>query len=436
MAHRPPAPAPRLPPAHPLRGRDFRLLFGARVLSLTGDAAVPAALALAVLRTTGSTSALALVLGCAMVPRLLLLPIGGVVADRLNARGVALATDLVACAAQLFAGIELLSGHPQLWHLAVAQAIGGTASAFQTPTISPLVAGTVDPSGLQKANALLGASNGATRLAGPALAGTFVLTVGPGWTFVLDAASFAASAALLAMARVRHAPIPARPGTGTGRGAFRRLIGDLTEGWSEVRSRDWYWTSLIAHAMWNGASAVLLTLGPAIAIDRLGGEGAWIATVQVGAVGLVAGALLAARVRPRRPVLVANLGLAVFALPLVLFAVAAPAPLTIAAYGLAGAGLGVLNPTWETVVQMTVPQHALARVTSYDWLLSLGAAPLGYAFAPWAASAWGTSTPLLVAAFLVGTSCLATAAVPGVRHLTMPTKPPAKPHPAAPDHAV
>ncbi|MGH3244120.1 MAG: MFS transporter [Spirillospora sp.] len=407
------------PPAH---GRDFRLLFGARVLSLTGDAAVPAALALAVLRATGSTSALALVLGCAMVPRLLLLPIGGAVADRLNARGVALVTDLAGCGAQLFAGIELLGGQPRLWHLAVAQVIGGTASAFQTPTISPLVAGTVDPSGLRRANSLLSTAEGATRLVGPAIAGTFVLTVGPGWTFVLDSASFAASAALLAMTRVRHVPIPARPGEGGGggSGAFGRLVRDLAEGWAHVRSRDWYWTSLIAHAMWNGASAVLLTLGPAIAIDRLGGEGTWIATVQVGAVGLVAGALLASRVRPRRPVLVANLGLAVFALPLALFAVAAPAPLIIGAYGLAATGLGFLNPIWHTVVQMTVPRHALARVTSYDWLLSLGAAPLGYALAPWAASVWGPSAPLLVTAFLVGTSALATAAVPGVRNLTMP----------------
>ncbi|TMQ87412.1 hypothetical protein ETD83_39860 [Actinomadura soli] len=134
MARRPPPPTNRqsidaLSSAHPLRGRDFRLLYGARILSLTGDAAVPAALALAVLRATGSTSALALVLGCAMVPRLLLLPIGGVVADRLNARGVALATDLVGCAAQLFAAIELLGGRPQLYALAP-----WAASAWGTPT--------------------------------------------------------------------------------------------------------------------------------------------------------------------------------------------------------------------------------------------------------------------------------------------------------------
>ncbi|MFD0684076.1 MFS transporter [Actinomadura fibrosa] len=406
----------------PLRGRDFRLLYTARVLSLTGDAAVPAALALAVLRATGSTSALALVLACAMVPRLLLLPIGGVVADRFNARGVALTTDLVGCVAQLFAGIELLGGHPALWHLAVAQAVGGTASAFQTPTIAPMITGTVGADGLHRANSLIGTANGVTRLAGPALAGTFVLTVGPGWTFVLDAASFAASAALLAAARVRHVPIPRRS-----------LRADLAEGWSEVRSRDWYWTSLIAHSVWNGASAVLLTLGPALAVRRLGGEGTWVATVQVGAVGLVAGALLAARVRPRRPVLVANLGLALLALPLALLAVTAPAPVVIASYGLALTGLGLLNPLWETVVQMSVPPRALARVTSYDWLLSLAAAPLGYALAPWAASVWGPSTPLMAAAVLVGASCAGTAAVPGVRRLTMPAVPrePEQPEPVA-----
>lgn len=66
-----------------------------------------------------------------------------------------------------------------------------------------------------------------------------------------------------------------------------------------------------------------------------------------------------------------------------------PAVLTIAAYGVAQAGLGFLGPVWDTSVQSAVPAHALARVTSYDWLLSLAAMPLGYALAPLAASAWG-----------------------------------------------
>lgn len=161
-----------------------------------------------------------------------------------------------------------------------------------------------------------------------------------------------------------------------------------------------------------------MTLGPAVAVQRLGGGTTWVVLLQAGAVGFLLGALLADRVSPRRPVLTANLGLATYALPLVLLAVAAPAPVTIAAYGLAQAGLGFLSPVWQTAVQRAVPAHALARVTSYDWLLSLAATPLGYALAPLAASAWGPEVPLLAAAAVVGGCCLGTALVPGVRRFT------------------
>ncbi|MFC9247292.1 MFS transporter [Streptomyces sp. NPDC057136] len=392
---------------HPLRTRAFRLLFAGRTLSLLGDAAIPAALTVAVYEATGSTGALALVLACALIPKLLLLPLGGVVGDRFNARTVALATDLVRCATQVFVGVELLGGAPQLWQLAVAEALGGAAGAFAMPTVAPLIRGTVAPRGLLRANSLMAVTGSATRLGGPAVAGTLILTVGPGWAFVLDGASFAVSAALLAAIKVRHVPIPRRS-----------LLADLKEGWGEVRSRDWYWTSLVAHAAWNGAAAVLMTLGPALALREPGGRGIWITLLQVGAVGLLLGSLLAGRARPRRPVLAANLGLATYALPLALLAASAPAWLTITAYGVALAGLGFLGPVWDTSVQSAVPAHALARVTSYDWLLSLGAMPLGYVLAPLAAAAWGAEVPLAAAAVTVAVACLATAAVPGVRRFT------------------
>ncbi|MFE9692230.1 MFS transporter [Micromonospora sp. NPDC005806] len=401
---------------HPLRLPAFRLLFLGRTVSAVGDAVVPTALALAVLRATGSTAALAVVLGCAMLPRLLLLPLGGVVADRFDARRVALLTDLVRCAAQLVVGVELLGGAPALVHLAAASAVGGAASAFANPTAAPLVAGTVDGDGRQRANALMGVTANASRLAGPALAGLLLWTAGPGWAFVLDAASFAASAALLSAIRVRHVPVP-----------HRSLRADLVLGWREVRARDWYWSSLLAHGVWNGAAAVLLTVGPVIAVDRLGGEGVWVLLQQVGAVGLLAGSLLAARARPRRPVLLGNLALATYAAPLLLLAAAAPAPVVVTAYCLALTALGFLNPVWETVVQGQFPPEVLARVTSYDWLMSLGAMPIGYALAPLAARTWGAPAPLAVAGLLVLLACAGTAAVPGVRRLGWPAGAPAAP---------
>ncbi|MET8698703.1 MFS transporter [Kitasatospora sp. NPDC004723] len=396
---------------HPLRLPDFRLLFLGRTISTLGDAVVPAALAIAVTRATGSSGALALVLGCAMVPRLLLLPLGGVVGDRVNPRLVALVTDLVRAAAQLAVGLELFADQPRLAPIAAAEAVGGIASAFAIPTATPLVAATVAGPHRMRANALLASAANAARLGGPALAGLLIWTAGPGWAFLLDGLSFLVSAALLTRLRVRHTP-----------GERRSLRTDLVRGWSEVRSRDWYWTSLIGHGVWNGAAAVLLTLGPLIATRQLGGDGVWIAMTQAAAGGVLVGSLLAGRYRPPRPVLVANLGLALYALPLTSLALAAPAPVTVAAYALAMTGLGFLSPVWQTVVQQEFPPQVLARVTSYDWLLSLAAAPLGYALAPLAADAWGSTGPLLVTAVLVALACAGTAAVPGVRRVGRPVE--------------
>ncbi|MFG3507511.1 MFS transporter [Streptomyces sp. NPDC047821] len=394
--------------ASPLRQRAFRRLFLGRTLSLVGDAVIPAALALALLRATGSVSSLALVLGCAMVPKLLLLPVGGVVADRLDSRTVAVGTDLVRCAMQLLVGLQLLRSEPSIGLIAAAEVVGGAASAFATPAMSPLLIGTVAAEDRQRANSLLGTAGSVARLGGPALAGLLIWAAGPGCAFLLDAATFAASALLLSSLRVAHVPPPKRS-----------LRADLLEGWAEVRSRDWYWTSLIAHGIWNLTAAVLMVLGPAVAVRSLGGEGIWVAVLQSGSVGVLVGALLAGRVRVRRPVVAGNLAAGLYALPLAALAVPAPAPVVITAYGVAMAGLGFLGPVWETTVQNTIPEHALARVVSYDWLMSLGAMPLGYLLAPVAAGAWGTGTTLTVSALLVGGACAATIAVPGVRRFVV-----------------
>ncbi|MBC9717187.1 MFS transporter [Streptomyces sp. TRM66268-LWL] len=403
---------------HPLRTLNFRLFFAGRSLSLIGDAVIPTALALAVLEISKSPSAMAVVLACALIPKLALLPFGGVAGDWFHARTIALITDGVRAASQLFVGFELLAGDPHLWQIALAEAIGGAASAFAMPTEAPLITGTVARDQLHRANALFGIVRSSARFGGPALAGLLVLLAGPGLAFLLDGASFAVSALLLVLTRVRKVPVERRS-----------LRADLVQGWQEVRRRDWYWTSLIGHSAWNGAAAVLMTIGPALAVEEFGGSAAWVVLLQVGAGGLLLGSLLATKARPRRPILTANLGLATYALPLSFFAAGAPAPLVIGAYGIAQAGLGFLNPVWETAVQQAIPAQTLARVVSYDWLLSLGAMPIGYALAPLAAGLWGPETPLWIAAAVVATACAGTALVPGVREFRSRTQEEAKAEP-------
>jgi Major Facilitator Superfamily len=394
--------------ASPLRQRDFGILFAGRVVDALGDAVAPAALTLAVVTATRSSAELAVILVCGMLPRVALLPFAGVVVDRAGPRLAALASDVVAGIAQLTIGLILLSGHLAIAPVAVAAAVGGAASAFGVPATLPLVSGTVDPPGRKAANSLLGAAGSAASVAGPAIAGALIFTVGAGWAFVLDAATFAVSAVTLALIRVRYTPVPGGP--------LRR---QLAAGWAEVRGRTWYWASIIGHGTCNFALGMLMTTGPLIAVTELGGKAVWLAALEASAAGYLAGALIAGRARISRAVLAVDLVLTGLAVPLVLFGLAAPAWAVVAAYGLAAVGLGFANPVWLTAVQQEVPAEVLARVSAYDWLVSLGAQLLGYAAGPALAQVAGFTWPLSVAAALVVITLLVPASLPSVRSLRL-----------------
>ena len=394
--------------AHPLRDRNFRLLFTGRVVDELGNWVSPAALTLAIVIATHSSAGLAVVLVCALLPKVALLPIGGVVADRLGPRRVAMTAAVVSGAAQLSIGLLLLAGHIDYPLIAAAAAVTGVAAAFDTPATLPLVAETTGDDGRQAGNALMGIARSATSLAGPALAGVLIFTVGAGWAFVLDAATFGFSACTLALIKVRPVEVP--------RKSFRD---DLVAGWAEVRARTWYWTSLIGHATWNFTAGMLATTGPLIAVTELGGKAVWLAVLQAGAVGYLAGAFIAGRTKVSRAILVGNIALMSYAVPLVLFAVTAPAWAVVVAYGLAMACLGFLNPVWETAVQQEVPAEVLARVSAYDWLVSLGAMPLGYVLGPVLAREFGYTWPLTGAALLVLVTLSIPVSLPDVRNLRL-----------------
>jgi hypothetical protein len=398
--------------AHPLRQRNFRRLFTGRVVDELGSAISPAALTLAMVTATHSSAGLAIVLASGLLPRVILLPLGGVVIDRLGARRVALSADLVSGTAQLCIGLLLLAGHVSIPLIAVAAGAGGAATAFSLPATMPLVSGTCGAGERQAANSLLGVASSAASIAGPALAGVLIFTIGAGWAFVGDAATFAFSAATLALIQVSRVQVP--------RQSLRR---DLVAGWAEVRSRTWYWTSLIGHATWNFAMGMLMTTGPLIAVSELGGRVVWLAALQAQAVGYLAGSLIAGRTRVSRAILVVDLGLMSFAVPLVMFAIAAPAWIVVGTYGLAIAFLGFGNPVWETVVQQEIPGEVLARVSAYDWLVSLAAMPLGYALGPALSRQLGFTWPLAGAAVAVLLTLLVPACLPAVRSVRLRHEP-------------
>jgi hypothetical protein len=394
-------------PRGPLRHRNFQLLFAGQTVSALGDQVVPVALAFAVLDLTGSASDLGLVLAAALVPRLVFTLAGGVWADRLPRQRVMLAADVVRGAAQALVAIDLISGTAQVWHLAVLGAVEGAAGAFFTPASAGLMPALVDPDELQPANALVGLARRATAVVGPAVGGALVTTVGPGWGFALDAATFGASAASLGALRVPAAP----------HGPRASFLSDLAEGFGELRRHTWYWSNVVSHCLWNAGMGVFLVLGPLVAARSLGGAGDWSAILVTEAVGGVAGGALALRFRPRRPLVWANLSLALLGLPLAGLAGPWPTEALAAVAGLAIAGLAFMSAIWETAVQRHIPAHALSRVVAYDWLASLVVMPVSFALAGSLAGALGTTRVLIGTAIVVSGSSIGILLVPSVRRL-------------------
>jgi MFS family permease len=136
--------------------------------------------------------------------------------------------------------------------------------------------------------------------------------------------------------------------------------------------------------------------------------------------GSILGGLTATRINPQRPLVVATLGAAVFAVPVALIAIPASTPLIAIGAGVAGIGLSIFAALWETALQQHVPSDVLSRVSAYDWFGSVAFVPLGYILAGPLAAIVGIRTTLLLAAGWAAASCAAVLITPSVRNLRPP----------------
>jgi hypothetical protein len=145
-----------------------------------------------------------------------------------------------------------------------------------------------------------------------------------------------------------------------------------------------------------------------------GSPSLWVFTLGAGSID---GALAALRFRPRRPLVAATLGTAVFALPLGLIALPGSTVAIAAAAGAAGFGVSIFATLWDTTMQRTIPAAILSRVSAYDWFGSVAFVPLGYLLAAPLASALGDRGALLLGAVVVIGSCAVVLASRSVRGL-------------------
>ena len=391
-----------------LEERPFRLLWLGQTLSALGDAFIPVALAFAVLLELGGSAAdLGLVLASFTVAQVVLTLVGGVWADRLPRRAVMIGADVVRAGLNAFLAVVLITGTAELWHLVAGAGISGAAIAFFNPASSGLIPQTVSAARLQQANALIRVSRGTIQIFGPAVSGLLVAGFGPGWAFALDSVSFVASVAFLAALRLPSAARRSR----------QPFVRELADGWREVRSRTWVWASLVCFSLSNIAVATYFVLGPLVVFEELGGAPDWGLILTGGSIGAVVGGIVAIRIRPAFPLRWAYPPILFCSLQLLFVIPPVPALGLALAAALAVAGIEIANVLWYTTLQERIPGHALSRVTSYDWMVSLVFMPVGYTIAGPLADAIGVDATLLLAAGLCAAANLGVLAIPSVRNL-------------------
>jgi MFS family permease len=389
------------------RTREFRLLFSGQAVSVLGDRMVAVALAFAVLEIGGSVSDVGLVLAAGTFPLVATVLVGGVVADRASRRAVMVAADLVRVVSQGAMAALLIAGVAEVWMLALLAGVGGAATGFFSPASTGLLPEVVLTEQLQPANALRASAVSTGEILGPIVAGVLVAAAGAGWAIAIDAATFAVSAACLTMLRV--------PTRVAARGSS--FVADLREGWVGFRSRRWVWAFVSYFAIVNLVWGAWGTLGPIVADRDLGGAAVWGTVLAAMGVGALVGSLLAARVKPSRPLLFTALADGIFALPLAFLAAGPPVPLIAFGALLSGAGMALAISVWESTLQRHVPGESLSRVSSYDWFGSLAFYPLGLAVWGPIAAAIGVSVSLWLAFGLAVAATLVLLSIPEIRHL-------------------
>ncbi len=391
----------------PLAEREFRLLFAGRAISFLGNAMAPIALAFAVIDLTGSKSTLGLVLAARAVPQVVFLLIGGVWADRLPRNKVMVASSVASGATQAAVAALLLSGHAEVWHLALLGGLNGVSTAFFFPASAGIVPQTVPPELIQQANATLRLALNSTNVLGAALGGVIVSTTSPGWAIAVDSATFFAGA--LFIGRMR---LPA-----TLRLEIPNFAGELREGWREFSSRTWLWVIVLQFSVINACeSGSLNVLGP-VQADAHFGRLWWGAILACVAAGLIAGGLTMLRFQPKRMLLVATFGVLLMAPTLLLLSIPAPAGLIAVSAFATGFGIEVFAVLWDTTMQQQVPEEKLSRVYSYDALGSVALVPVGLAVIGPIADAAGTEATLVGSAIFITLATLPVFAVRDVREL-------------------
>ena len=366
-----------------LLNRSFVSVIFAQIASLFGDAVLRFALPLYVLNQTGSAALMGAVSACAWIPYIVLTPIGGVAADRVNKRRIMAALDILLAAT--CAAFLALDGVIDLVGLCIcALIVLYAAQSVYQPTVQAAVPFIVPRDGIVRATAIVSQISALSGLVGPVLGGLLFGLFGIEPVVFVSGAAFAVSAVLI----VTVVRIPRDAIERSGVGVVRTVANDIVESFAFLRhERTVILKVIFLVAGINVTLTAFILIGAPVVITQILGlpnqymgfaEGA---LALGGLAGGVSVGVFAGRLRLSR----APLFLLVAALGLLPIAVVLGVPMdAMLAYGIVVAGLfaSMACATMFSIqaisfVQLETPGHLVGKVIALTMSLANCAQPVG-----------------------------------------------------------
>lgn len=321
-----------------------------------------------VFQLTGSNTLVGTVSVLQFLATLLLSPLSGSLADRLDRRKLLiLATAISAAGAvglAVWVGLSGVEGLPGVWPILAATAIIGLGYAIGISAMNALVPALVEREDLEEAIALNSSSFTLARAIGPALAGLVVAAAGAAWAFGINALTFLPLIIVLTYIRPRE---------------VARSTGDrsVRAGFAYVRERKQMLWLVLATLTVGWAGDPANTLSPAYA--EMFGRDEWFVGLQVAAFGLGAAVMsfLVGRLRRRLSLeTTTRVGMAVLAIGLVGFALAPNEAVVLIALFIAGVGFLLGVTTTNSNLQRRLDEDMRGRVMALWSMAFLGSRPL------------------------------------------------------------
>jgi MFS family permease len=391
-----------------IENRNYRLYFFGQMVSLLGSWLQSVAQAWLVYRLTGSSFQLGLVVFIGQVPLLFLSPIGGLIADRYPRRWVVVATQAISMLLAFVLAVLTLWGHVQLWEILAVAGLQGIINAIDVPTRQALVSEIVDTDNLLNAVALNSSIFSNASSVAPLIAGFLVATIGEGWCFAINGATYLAVIAGLLMMRLEEHKRDRGP---------QSALSRVREGFHFVHDTAPIRRILVALALVSLLGAPFTVLMPIFAgkILHAGPRGLGLLMSANGVGSLIGSLLLASRrglTGLGRWIVFGSAGLGA---ALILFSLSRSFALSLLILGAVGFCMFYQITVSNALIQAMSPNALRGRVIAILSMLILGVVPFGALLAGFLAEHFGA--PLTVA--VGGLACVAGAVLCSVNLPTL-----------------